>query len=162
MGGSKQSRADVFFATPITVPLRTLSEKAAIEYLEVLKNALEILRSHTSGRVFLALEAEGWEDITASTTEMALRDYTEVAQADAVVALYPSRGSSSVLVELGWAAGLRKPILIAVDQAENMVPLVRGLSAITRVVITEFGELGNLCSTLEAEATAFLNSVRPA
>jgi nucleoside 2-deoxyribosyltransferase len=88
--------------------------------------------------VFFALEVEGWSDSIQSFTEVAARDYHELARADAVVALYPTGGPSSVLIELGWAAALHKPVLLMVERRAALVPLARGLEAVTLVRTATF------------------------
>lgn len=81
-----------------------------------------------ASEVFLALRREEYGKKRMTDTCTAL-DFDEMKTSDLVVAI--PEDSKGTAVELGWASGMQKKILLLLDQNQKYTPLISGLGDIT-------------------------------
>jgi nucleoside 2-deoxyribosyltransferase len=76
-------------------------------------------------------------------------DFGEILIADCLVAYIGNPPSSGVLMELGFAASIKKPIIIFTEN-DNLIPyFARGLEAWTDTHIINFDDFSDLCNKFD-------------
>lgn len=104
--------------------------------------------------VFNAHRREGWGRDLMPPSECSRLDYEGIVTADLFVAFPGHPASPGTHVEIGWATGMRKPVLLLLEEDRYYTFLVTGLPAWTRTHILRYdGALGFTAGLEEAVET---------
>lgn len=140
----------VFLAAPYTQWMDAATGMVSqdrMHHLTALRDAL----LEDGAAVFSAHENEDWGRGWLPPEICTPADYLAVRRADVVCAILGSPPSPGVLVELGWASALQKPIVLLLES--DPPQLVRGLGELTRLVpvaITQAWEAATLATVVSA------------
>jgi nucleoside 2-deoxyribosyltransferase len=120
----------VFLAAPYTQWLDPETGVVGGEHISSLSALREALL--TDGvAVFSAHHNEDWGRAWLPAEVCTPADYLAIDKADVVCAVLGAPASPGVLIELGWASALRKPLVLVVE--DEPPQLVRGLGRLTDV-----------------------------
>jgi nucleoside 2-deoxyribosyltransferase len=100
------------------------------------RDPLETLRLHlldAGMSVFSAHHNEGWGASWLPSEVCVPNDFRAMETCDLVCAYLGAPVSGGVCVELGWAAAMRKPVLLVMDQGVKHSQMIEGLATITHV-----------------------------
>lgn len=117
----------LFLATPITKhtnEITGLMDKKTVEQYKVI---YKMISKYFDGNIFFAAKEECWGKKKISDKECCIRDYSAMEKSDMVIVILFSEVSQGVLIELGWATSLGKPIEIIMDRRFNSSKLLRGI-----------------------------------
>jgi nucleoside 2-deoxyribosyltransferase len=101
-----------------------------VTYLLALHDALLA----AGAAVFSAHRNEGWGRTWLPPEVCTPADFLAIRHCDVVCAVLGNPPSPGVLVELGWASALQKPVVVLVGN-QSTPQLVRGLHRVTRTTI---------------------------
>lgn len=126
----------IFIACPISKYLDGNNFTDA-HFKVFIERLFRICRNYTQ-YVFLALEREeyGKNLMLEQCTEL---DYKEMADTDVVIAIPDD--SLGVAVEIGWAAVMKKEILLVLEKQTPITPLISGIGDITRTTIIQYEDV---------------------
>jgi nucleoside 2-deoxyribosyltransferase len=100
------------------------------------RDRLETLRLHLLNAampVFSAHHNEGWGAGWLPSAVCVPNDFRAMETCDVVCAYLGTPASAGVCVELGWAAAMRKPVLLVMDRGVKHSQMIEGLATITHV-----------------------------
>lgn len=101
------------------------------------RHRLELLIEGLAARgaeVFSSHRDEAWGAALLEPAACTQRDFAAMRSTDVVCAVIGAPPSGGVMIELGWASALSKPVLMLVPKDSHLSPLVQGLAAVARVV----------------------------
>lgn len=106
--------------------------------------------------VYNAHRREQWGACMLTPDECTRLDYEEIRDADLFVAFPGEPASPGTHIEIGWASGMGKPVILLVDDLEAHCFLVRGLPTVADVRFVEAGDVDRMLLRLEDAVRAAL------
>jgi len=100
--------------------------KVLLEFRKPVEQLLELLRKNN--QVFCAAEYEGWQYFNAAPEVGAKLDLEEVAKADVLLALLTEKVSAGVQIEIGYALGQGKQVIIATMPGVKLSYFTQGVA----------------------------------
>jgi nucleoside 2-deoxyribosyltransferase len=116
---SGPTKMRVFFAAPFTAYQSGEGTQVDGTLRATLQPIIQVLRSR-GHEVFSAHELEGWGEDVLPAREIAERDFQSLIDHDVLLALVTDRPSRGVAIELGWAFGLGKPVLVLASAGREL------------------------------------------
>lgn len=144
----------VFLAGPFKNKIK--DGKIEEGYKELLLNIKRVLND-LGYDVHLALERECWGAEFWTDEECTKRDYQEIKESDAVIALFDETFSGGVHVELGWASEMKKKIIIITNKKDNLCSLIKGMGTISKCNFIEFDNIEEIFQKLKQEVSRWKN-----
>ena len=138
----------IFLCAPYTNTIDDSTELINEAYKSWLTEIISYLR-RKSDTLYNSHTREEWGAKLSSPKEAVMIDFAQISSADYVVAYIGDPPSSGVLVELGFAASLKKPIIIFTESGKLIPYFAQGLKAWTNVTEISFDNLDDLFKKLE-------------
>lgn len=138
---------EVFVAGPFFALVKanggTMSE-ADISQFTVLIDYFE----QAGCKVYNAHRREAWGAQFLTAPEATKLDLTEISQSDVFVGFPGSPASPGTHVEIGWASGLNKPMVLLMEKGAKYTFLVTGLQSIAPVEYLEYTDPAEITDQL--------------
>ena len=122
-------------------PLRALVDEnnnIKPEYVEKIEKLRKFLLEKNY-EVYIPHEFEGYAEAKKlSVDEIALNDFNEVRSSDIVICYPGDPPSGGTCVELGWATGWAKRVILLLKREKDYSALIKGISELDRVIIVGY------------------------
>lgn len=149
---SEAERGQVYIAAPFDSmsvdrgdkAYGVIVDQAYIAFLE----SIEAVFQKCGFSTVLPHKVNDWGRVYIEPAEMGKIDFELIASSKLLVA-YP-QDSRGVHVEIGYAAGLGKPVIVLLGKEEQESPMISGLSHVTQATFIRFQTLQDLLVNLES------------
>ena len=155
---AKQKKVNsIFLCAPYTQTIDNSTQLINDSYKGWLTEIINYLRQKTDV-LYNSHTREEWGAKISSPKEAVEIDFTQISQSDYVVAYIGTPPSPGVLTELGFAACLKKPIVIFTENSNPIPFFQQGLEAWTNVRFVCFDNTKDLFEKIDNALASFSQS----